>query len=318
MGFVNGLSLTGAILDVVASSEQIDMAVAFWGAGALERLRLHKGAKSGTILCDARSGGCNPSTLRALIRNGFTVLDVSGLHAKVYLTSDAMVVGSANASTNGLGEEASEIDLQLEAGYFTEDQNDLNAARRWFDRTAKQGSQVTETTLREIELLWRSRPKPKPRQSFLRALESRDAGLMDSRFFAAVYRSAPEYPPEDVEQAYKETLYFDQAAYEASSTYPFFWGAENWESKLQTGDVILSLEVGRRGSVNYDGIWRVQDLLPNGLIPLQRVARPLRLSTPPADISNLRKLTTDAITDGRLLLDELVQIRDYAEAIFPS
>lgn len=318
MAFVKGLSLTGAIWDVVDSEDQVDMAVAFWGAGAVQRLRLHNRSKKGRVLCDARSGGCNPFTLRQLIENGFNVLDVSGLHAKVYLTSRALVVASANASTNGLGDESDELDLQLEAGYFTQDRNDIDAARRWFERTAGRGTPIEEKSLLEIELIWKNRPKMLARESFLVALQRRRADLMASRFFAAIYRRSPIDPPADVEQAYKNTLYFDQAAYDASITYPFFWGAEEWETKLQTGDLILSLEIGTRGGVDYDGIWRVQELLPKGLIPLQRVTRPLRLSTRPADTSSLRNLTKDAIAEGRLRLDDLIRIDDYAEAIFPS
>jgi hypothetical protein len=58
---------------------------------------------------------------------------LAALHAKVYIGEKGVIISSANASANGLGEEGDELLAGLEVGYFTTRQNDLELARRWFD-----------------------------------------------------------------------------------------------------------------------------------------------------------------------------------------
>jgi hypothetical protein len=60
------------------------------------------------ILCDACSGACNPDELAKLLEGRFDLRTRNGLHAKVVITSVSVIIGSANASANRLGQESEE------------------------------------------------------------------------------------------------------------------------------------------------------------------------------------------------------------------
>lgn len=62
-------------------------------------------------------GGTNPSELEALgAPKNKNLRHLPGLHAKVYLSHDGLITGSANASNNGIG--FIEVARLLEAGTF--------------------------------------------------------------------------------------------------------------------------------------------------------------------------------------------------------
>jgi hypothetical protein len=84
------------------------------------------------ILCDLTSLACNPYELEKLLRPGFKLKSKDGLHAKVYITANGVITGSANASTNGLGVEGDENDLNLEAAIACSDKIVVSDANKWF------------------------------------------------------------------------------------------------------------------------------------------------------------------------------------------
>ena len=84
MSFRHGAGLTKAIRETVAAGP-VEMAVAFWGTMACERLELPVDLSSYRIACDARSGFCSPVALGTLLRRGARVVDVRKLHAKVQM-----------------------------------------------------------------------------------------------------------------------------------------------------------------------------------------------------------------------------------------
>ena len=105
--FLHGRALARAIVEAL-KGERRDLAVAYFGKGAMQRLGL-KAPKGARILCDFWSGCCNPFEIELLIRGGADIRDSRGLNAKVYIGSEEAVVASANASANGLGLEGDEV-----------------------------------------------------------------------------------------------------------------------------------------------------------------------------------------------------------------
>jgi hypothetical protein len=77
-------------------------AVAYWGKDAGKQLGLTKGASGVRIICELSSGGTNPAEIRLLLEAGLDVRQCDDLHAKVYLFDNAVIIGSSNASANGL------------------------------------------------------------------------------------------------------------------------------------------------------------------------------------------------------------------------
>jgi HKD family nuclease len=144
----------------------IDIAVAFWGKGAIKALGLDERTSKFRILLDISAGATNPAEVRALKKlPNATVKCVSRLHAKAYITSNEALIGSANASTNGLGLEGSEATRWHELGLLTNDQAAVDEAKSWFDKTWKGGEPVTNDILKQAEIDWKLRQKARPKPS---------------------------------------------------------------------------------------------------------------------------------------------------------
>ncbi|HLW90446.1 MAG TPA: phospholipase D family protein [Roseiarcus sp.] len=106
------------------SAPELAFAVAYWGDGAAAELRLNGIRKPLRILCDLWSGACNPKELGVLLELPNVELRwFDHLHAKIFWTPACAVVGSANASTNGLGQEGKETSGLVEAALCTDDQD---------------------------------------------------------------------------------------------------------------------------------------------------------------------------------------------------
>ena len=134
------------------ASSSMDFAVAFWGRGAGSILGLlHKdGSKRPKgkvrIICNLRLGGTNPDEIRKLLAAGVTVKHDDALHAKVYRFEDVAIVGSANASINGLGFENTEA-RWFEASSVIDVPQDLEQIDAWFKERWIQAKVVEETDL---------------------------------------------------------------------------------------------------------------------------------------------------------------------------
>src|ERR1700676_561564 len=90
------------IRKMVKGCSDLRIAVAFWGEGAVKTLRL-TGARRGRIICNLESGACNPKEVRKLRASKRLKLKTHAqLHAKIYWSPTAAMVGSSNASANGL------------------------------------------------------------------------------------------------------------------------------------------------------------------------------------------------------------------------
>jgi hypothetical protein len=124
----------------------------------------------------------NPS--RTFLSLNAQIVDVPRLHAKVYIAGDAVIVSSANASANGLGEEDTEIEIGLEAGYLSKRKEDVSAARDWFEKVLNRNLKV------------------------------------------AFY--VPEDPPQEQQELYKQSPFFDKTTYEELQWWPFYWHTEKW------------------------------------------------------------------------------------------
>jgi hypothetical protein len=132
-------------------AKPVKLAVAFWGAGADYKLQ---GACH--VICDLESGACNPAVIRTLRkRDNCVVLKLSGLHAKVVISSSGAVVSSANMSTNGLGAEGADASATLEAGYFVSAKHlDYKSIVTWFDDVWDQATDITELDLAKAKEKW--------------------------------------------------------------------------------------------------------------------------------------------------------------------
>jgi hypothetical protein len=138
-------------------------AVAFWGDGAAASLFAGPPPADARIICDIAMGGSNPRELEELgaPRNP-ALKHLPGLHAKVYLSSEGLVTGSANASNNGIG--FLDTAALIEAGTFHEpDSKAWKQAASWFDQLWKRAPPVDEAALEAAAAAWRRRKRSEVR-----------------------------------------------------------------------------------------------------------------------------------------------------------
>ena len=151
----SGPELIKSLQAAVSSEAEICLAVAFWGAGAADRLGLTGGHKA-RVICNLSMGGTNPSEIRKLLKRGVNVLQHSKLHAKIGIVGTGLsFVGSSNMSANGLGFEAADLTGWEEANVLF-DHVDQDVLER-FEALWNQSQSITKDDLKAAEKSWRAR-----------------------------------------------------------------------------------------------------------------------------------------------------------------
>ncbi|MBY5399500.1 hypothetical protein HFN01_32380 [Rhizobium leguminosarum] len=107
MQFLNERDGLRTIREMLGKADAATIVVALWGAGAIDALGLRKEWRSLRVVCNLQSGACNPSEIEEVqkLRDLGAKVEVRSdprLHGKVYLTDKQLVLGSSNASSNGL------------------------------------------------------------------------------------------------------------------------------------------------------------------------------------------------------------------------
>ncbi len=152
MRFLADGQILQAVRQLADSNKELLAAVAFWGRGAGQKTGITERTAPTRILCDLLSGACNPDEIRLLQKKGAEVKYRPQLHAKVWLNGDQVVVGSANASMNGLGFQTAGSNIEA-AVYFC-DKAMANEARKWFKREWSKAQAVDENLLQRAQNSW--------------------------------------------------------------------------------------------------------------------------------------------------------------------
>ncbi len=132
--FLDASACRMEIKRMLEDGQAVRAAVAYWGEGAVEELGINPRTKL-TVVCDVRGGGSNPNEIRKLIGllGKQRVLTHDRLHAKTWEDGNRAIVGSSNASSNGLGKEGREIASLLEANLLADDQTTITALNAWYN-----------------------------------------------------------------------------------------------------------------------------------------------------------------------------------------
>ncbi len=134
------------------------IAVPFWGKGAVKLLGLDAGHAI-RVICNLDHPGCNPFVIEELCRQKVRVRTHRRLHAKLYATDAAAIVGSSNASTNGLTVEGKE-------------------AQGWIELNVASGEAgFVASVLDEFESLWSSEETTQVRAVDIKRAKDRRAKL---------------------------------------------------------------------------------------------------------------------------------------------
>ena len=157
--------ITKRVKKLFQNAEEIYCIVAFWGKGAeqlfddvsneiVERTR---------IVCNLTMGGTNPQVIRKLRDCGYQIGHNPALHSKVYWTDKGIVVGSANASANGLSLEGLEQGGWLESAIYSNHPSEICDVKTYVEEIWGKSQAITDDDLKKAEREWRNRrPFPRP------------------------------------------------------------------------------------------------------------------------------------------------------------
>ncbi len=140
------------------------MAVPFWGNGATNVLDLDDG-RAVRVLCNLNSGACNPYVIETLMKtSAVEVRTHDRLHAKIYGGSSFTIIGSSNASTNGLTVEGETLKGWVEANVLSTDDALVKTALDLFESlwTGSETHGITKLALRAAKSRWDARPNLQP------------------------------------------------------------------------------------------------------------------------------------------------------------
>jgi len=201
-------------------STHLNIAVAFWGVGAVEQLGLDDAKKSYRILLDLSSGGSNPKVVAQLLKlRPKFVRCVDRLHAKAFIGKSEMVIGSANASANGLGAEGSEATHWCELGLTTKSPSDVAAAQDWFKALWGDSKTITPKMLADAKTKWERRQKMRPQDpttstDLLTAAAANPDAFKNRGYYVTVSteRLSPKAAKIRVEEAFNRRLIYQGAS----------------------------------------------------------------------------------------------------------
>ena len=238
-------------------------AVAFWGKGAVEMWALPKLTAPARIICDARSGACNPDELVAMMDAGHLVMTREGLHSKVYLTSKGVLIGSANASANGLGREGEEAGTTEAA--VSSSATLMSDAARFFEREAALSEMVTNKMMPTIREAWRrrraARPLPSQQRTLLDAIAEEPETFEVRGLRVVAYREvagakAARRKFNSIASAFYSPR--ELSAYGRDGTGPYYEDEQRWE--VHPGDTFIdyTFDEGPGLRARFNGLWRVK------------------------------------------------------------
>ncbi|EHR01242.1 phospholipase D-like domain-containing protein [Bradyrhizobium sp. WSM471] len=293
--FLFGPKILDAINSSVthAKSASIDLAVAYWGRGMADELKLLDTAAPVRILCDLNSGFCDPDELKRLLRRNNTRIKTrNGLHSKVYLGPHTVVVGSANASNRGL-KKLSDLEAAIS------DATSVAAARKWFDVLWNE-----EESLDVDEEILKSAPPPQSSLTFLTLLTMAPALLAHFKIhFVALIEPSLKRCNEQYEETWTAIKALRPPIYSAAELqhygddYPFYIDqGKSWTLSLGTFVVSFWLYADTTKPAEIGGVYRVKkigDLNGKRIIfgqPIHDTNRMFGFSIPPKERKIVEKL----------------------------
>ncbi|MBF0413565.1 MAG: phospholipase D family protein [Desulfamplus sp.] len=234
--FISEDQNTQTIIKLIQSDSEKLLAVAFIGSGFSNIVNGNV-----RIICNLTSGATNPIEVKKLLKvSKIKIRNNSKLHAKVYIGTDSLIVGSANLSTNGIALEEESANW-IEASIQTTQKEDIKNATIWFNKLWSESDNITEQMLNDAMTLFKKKRNDRPKCS--KAIHS----LMDRDIYCVIYK---EDLTEEGDELAKSVL--------GENWYDNGYGLyEDWQS-LPTGTLIefrLHNNILFGSKLRYEGVW---------------------------------------------------------------
>ena len=192
MKFLSNQHILEHVRSLVGEDGEVRAAVAFWGSGAVEQTGIAQ-KRNGCVrvLCDLFSGACNPSEIQFLLDcPNVKIRTLHGMHAKVWANGDHVIVGSANASMNGLGFEAGAFNV--EAAVQLRNRAKAKQVREWFEENWTVAMEVDQQVLTQVKEVWDNRQNSAPRPIMNYRIGASPAETLDNEVIRWCQESYPD------------------------------------------------------------------------------------------------------------------------------
>ena len=273
---LTGHEIRQAVRCITTRPGELKVAVAYWGSDAVRRTGLDKkpdlrGARTAKILCDLSKGFCDPSQIEELQRqDGICVKQLNGLHAKVWVNGDIVLLGSANASGGGLPTMAEpRADENLETAILCRDSRLAADIAAWFRDRWAAAREITGNDLAEAEKKWREQRQThgesRNRDTKSAVRHDLDDAQFSARFSGLQLVAYPDLSPgREAIDWFRTEATAEPTAVARENTlevYPFFeWGRANprWEHGPGTSLATFRCSPAS-GECMFEGFWEVRD-----------------------------------------------------------
>nr|WP_304665583.1 phospholipase D family protein [Pseudomonas tremae] len=222
---------------LIAEEESLDVAVAFWGSGALKLI--HPATKKPIrIICNLKTGATNPSVIESFLAlsrevgSQVHIRQCDILHAKVVIGKAQAVIGSANISANALGLEDEDSAHWLEAGVHIRERTELDKMQAWFESlwSSAHVRGIEDSDIQSAQIAWERNRQP-PTTVTVRTPEFfsfRDfsvSSLRRANAYALLYRQNLSPTAQATLKTIQSQSVAEQHVVQTSIR---LWGYENW------------------------------------------------------------------------------------------
>lgn len=312
MAFLTETSALTHIARALAATKEAHIAVAFWGAGVVDRLGLARTGLKLTVVCNLQSGLCNPDEIKRLTALGADVRSNTRLHGKVYWTPDAVFIGSSNASTKGLVMDGQASPGWSEANVRLTDAATIATARQWIDEQWASGDEISTDLLETAAALWKARSQSAP------------LGLQPGQDLLAAFNHTPDHPAwrrlkvvvwsKDLSLKAQRSLSGFQASGPAFKAYGAY---EDWHEAFDGGDWLIELDLSSGHPKVASHYWQTPEpKLEDARLTYVRPSRAVELpGWPPLKLSASDKARIVAIAPRMMEADGRGRVLRFAEVV---
>lgn len=248
MKFLDARRATQEIRRGVLKGGSARLIVAFWGDGAATRLGIADRPQAVSVVCNLKMGGTNPDEIRRLINLGVDVQQCDELHGKVYMFDDRVVIGSSNASSNGLAFQEGETTGWAEANVMSADDALLGQTKAWAKKLRTRP--ISDADLDAAAEAWRRRRQamtPAHNAKSLLDMARTNPSFFDGKgVYLAIYGSHMD------EEGWASR---DQLRAEFSDEIDAFQDWPELEQTVAEGHLVCFWR-GPRGGTSLDGLWK--------------------------------------------------------------
>ena len=268
MRFLSGPDIQAQVRQLASRSGEVMAAIAYWGKGAAERTGLTDNDRPADVrvICDLLSGACNPAEIKKLVGLGVSVRTLDRLHAKVWVGGDDVIVGSANASHNGLpGDDDEAANASIEAAVLSRDPGLARQLVAWFEEQWCASSKIEQRHLDQAWDMWNrhhragGRGFTTPLTEKLLHPDSLDRSA-DLRLLAYLEEDVSAEAAEFVAQNYGR-YFTDDEWQELGADNPWYeWPRSNPEWAHPRGTVFAEFTCASKGGkFTFNGFWQLRD-----------------------------------------------------------